>query len=130
MQSRYLEILDFTQFFDHFVFTPNAENVLEGAGNSVGKAVQNGVNTVGNGARNIGNATSNTVGAITNNNGNNNDGYTATRTATTGMNDMRASTTMYTWVIIAVTAVGIGVLLWSYFRQNNRDNLYIDSDDR
>ena len=29
MQSRYLEILDFTQFFDHFVFTPNSENVLE-----------------------------------------------------------------------------------------------------
>ena len=29
MQSRYLEILDFTQFFDHFVFTPNAENVLK-----------------------------------------------------------------------------------------------------
>ena len=29
MQSRYLEIIDFTQFFDHFVFTPNAENVLE-----------------------------------------------------------------------------------------------------
>ena len=26
---RYVEILDFTQFFDHFVFTPNAENVLE-----------------------------------------------------------------------------------------------------
>ena len=29
MSHRYLEILDFTQFFDHFVFTPNAENVLE-----------------------------------------------------------------------------------------------------
>lgn len=29
MQSRYLEILDFTQFFDYFVFTPNAENVIE-----------------------------------------------------------------------------------------------------
>ena len=29
MQSRYLEILDFTQFFDNFVFTPNEENVLE-----------------------------------------------------------------------------------------------------
>ena len=26
---RYVEVLDFTQFFDHFVFTPNAENVLE-----------------------------------------------------------------------------------------------------
>ena len=24
MSGRYLEILDFTQFFDHFVFTPNA----------------------------------------------------------------------------------------------------------
>lgn len=29
MQSRYLEILDFTQFFDNFVFTSNEENVLE-----------------------------------------------------------------------------------------------------
>ena len=28
-EDRYLEILDFTLFFDHFVFTPNAENVLE-----------------------------------------------------------------------------------------------------
>jgi len=29
MQGRYLEILDFTLFFDHFIFTPNDENVLE-----------------------------------------------------------------------------------------------------
>ena len=29
MSGRYLEIVDFTLFFDHFVFTPNAENVLE-----------------------------------------------------------------------------------------------------
>lgn len=29
MPHRFLEILDFTQFFDHFVFTPNEENVLE-----------------------------------------------------------------------------------------------------
>ena len=28
-KARYLKILEFTQFFDHFVFTPNAENVLE-----------------------------------------------------------------------------------------------------
>ena len=28
-KERYLKILEFTQFFDHFVFTPNAENVLE-----------------------------------------------------------------------------------------------------
>lgn len=29
MPHRYIEIFDFTQFFDHFIFTPNAENVLE-----------------------------------------------------------------------------------------------------
>ena len=29
MSHRFLEILDLTLFFDHFVFTPNAENVLE-----------------------------------------------------------------------------------------------------
>ena len=29
MQSRFLEILDFTLFFDHFIFTPNVVNVLE-----------------------------------------------------------------------------------------------------
>ena len=29
MSHQFLEILDFTLFFDHFVFTPNAENVLE-----------------------------------------------------------------------------------------------------
>ena len=29
MSRRYLEILELTQFFDHFVFTPNKENALE-----------------------------------------------------------------------------------------------------
>ena len=29
IQSQFLEILDFTMFFDHFVLTSNAENVLE-----------------------------------------------------------------------------------------------------
>ncbi len=29
MSYQFLEILDFTLFFDHFVFNPNAENVLE-----------------------------------------------------------------------------------------------------
>ena len=29
MSHQFLGILDFTLFFDHFVFTPNAENVLE-----------------------------------------------------------------------------------------------------
>ena len=29
MSHQFLEILDFTLFFDHFVFTLNTENVLE-----------------------------------------------------------------------------------------------------
>lgn len=29
MSQKYLEILDFTHFFKHMVFTPNSENVLE-----------------------------------------------------------------------------------------------------
>lgn len=29
IQSQFLEILNFTMFFDHFVLTSNAENVLE-----------------------------------------------------------------------------------------------------
>lgn len=29
MSHQYLELPDFTQIFDRFVFTPNAENVLE-----------------------------------------------------------------------------------------------------
>jgi hypothetical protein len=29
MSGKYLEILDFTYFFKHMVFTPNAENILE-----------------------------------------------------------------------------------------------------
>lgn len=29
MQGKYLEILDFTQFFDHFVFASNSENAVE-----------------------------------------------------------------------------------------------------
>ena len=118
-----------------------AENVVEGVGNSVGRAVQSGMNTVGNGARNVGNATrntidnagkatQNTVGAVTNNN---NDGYTATRTnanlRTTNAETGMFSATPYVWFIIAATAIAIGVLLWSYFRQNKRNNLYIDSDD-
>jgi hypothetical protein len=29
MSGRFLEILDFTHFFKHMVFTPNEENILE-----------------------------------------------------------------------------------------------------
>lgn len=118
-----------------------AENAVEGVGNSVGRAIQGGMNTVSNGAKNVGNATKNTVDNVGNTTQNtigtvtdgNNNGYTATRTnadvRTTGIGTGMASTTPYVWFIIAATAIAIGVLLWSYFRQNRGNNLYIDSDD-
>ena len=101
-----------------------AENVVEDAGSAIGRTIQSGVNTLGNGARDIGGMAQSSMTT------NNNSGYTTTRTATTSTSDdLASSTTMYTWVNIGVTAVGIGVLLWSYFAQNSKNNMYIDSDE-
>lgn len=111
-------------------FVGGTENVIENAGSAIGNTVQGGMNAVSNGARNVGNATENTVGTMTDNN--DNDNYDARRTAT-GMNTNNGTgidTRTYTWVIIGVTAVAIGFLLWSYFRQNSNNNIYIDSNDR
>ena len=95
-----------------------AENVVEDAGSAIGRTIQSGVNTLGNGARDIGGMAQSSMTT------NNNSGYTTTRTATTSTSDdLASSTTMYTWVIIGVTAVGIGVLLWSYFAQNSKNNM-------
>lgn len=107
-----------------------AENVVEDAGSAIGRTVQSGVNTLGNGARDMGSMVQNTMTTNNNSGYTANGGYTTTRTATTtSSDDLASSTTMYTWVIIGVTAVGIGVLLWSYFAQNSKNNMYIDSDE-
>lgn len=108
-----------------------AENVVENAGSAIGRTVQSGVNTLGNGARDIGGMAQSSIMTTNNNSGyTSNNGYTTTRTSATSVSDdLASSTTMYTWVIIGVTAVGIGVLLWSYFAQNSKNNMYIDSDE-
>ena len=107
-----------------------AENVVKDAGSAIGRTVQSGVNTLGNGARDIGGMAQGTMTTNNNSGYTSNNGYTTTRTATTSASDdLASSTTMYTWVIIGVTAVGIGVLLWSYFAQNSKNNMYIDSDE-
>ncbi len=99
-----------------------AENMVEGAGSAIGSTIRDGVNTVGNGAQN-------TMGAMTDDRGD--DGYTATRTSsTTGTDGSNNVARTFTWVVIGITAVGIVVLLWSYFRQNNKNDLYIDSNNR
>ena len=106
-----------------------AENMIENAGSAVGNAMQGTMNAVDNGAKNVSNATQNTIGAMTNDG---NDNYTAERTTTTRTidNNTDMPTNTYTWVIVGITAVGIGVLLWSFLRQNKENNIYIDSDDR
>lgn len=107
-----------------------AENVVEDAGSAIGRTVQSGVNTLGNGARDIGGMAQSSMTTNNNSGYTSNNGYTTTRTATISTSDdLASSTTMYTWVIIGVTAVGIGVLLWSYFAQNSKNNMYIDSDE-
>ena len=107
-----------------------AENVVEDAGSAIGRTVQSGVNTLGNGARDIGGMAQSSMKTNNNSGYTSNTGYTTTRTATTSTSDdLASSTTMYTGVIIGVTAVGIGVLLWSYFAQNSKNNMYIDSDE-
>ena len=94
-----------------FTYTFAANGLVDGIRNTVG------------GAENVVKGTGSAIG-----NTRNNDNYTATRTSTTTDTNNGMSTTAYTWVIIGITAVGIGVLIWSYIAQNNKNNDYIDSD--
>ena len=88
------------------------DTVIDGASNLVNDA-RKGVgaieNTVENGAKDIGNAIHH----------DNTNGYTATRTATTGTTTNGMNSTLWTWVILAVAAVVIIGLIWYYASQNN-----------
>ena len=86
--------------------------VIDGASNLANDA-RKGVgaieNTVENGAKDIGNAMHH----------DNTNGYTATRTATTGTTTNGMNSTLWTWVILAVAAVVTIGLIWYYASQNN-----------
>lgn len=86
--------------------------VIDGASNLANDA-RKGVgaieNTVENGAKDIGNAMHH----------DNTNGYTATRTATTGTTTNGMNSTLWTWVILAVAAVVIIGLVWYYASQYN-----------
>lgn len=88
------------------------DTVIDGASNLVNDA-RKGVgaieNTVENGAKDIGNAIYH----------DNTNGYTTTRTATTGTTTNGMNSTLWTWVILAVAAVVIIGLIWYYASQNN-----------
>ena len=110
-------------------FVGGTENALEDAGSAITGTVRNGMNTLGNGAQNV---TNDVAGAMTDDNNNDNNGdYNATQTATTRAINTDTTGTynnMWTWVIVGITAVGIGVLIWSYMTQK-RNNSYIDTHD-
>ena len=115
------------------------ENVIENAGNTVAGGVRNGFNTIGHGTENVINDvrggvrdTGNTVAGMTttnNNNGNNNNGYQATRTATGDVKIAGMTTNAWSWLIVGITAAAIVILVWSYVKQKNRNDIYIDSDE-
>lgn len=114
-------------------FVGGAENKVEEIGNNVSGGIKNGMNTLENGTENVINDVKddsrdaeNTVsGAITDNN----NGYTATTTSSEqGM--MINSTNMWTWVILGVILLAIGLMIWSYVRNKNNNDMYIDPDDR
>lgn len=118
-------------------FVGGTENVIENAGNNIANGVKNGLNTVGHGTENVvtdvkdgmqdtGNSM---MGAITDNGNDGNDGYTATRTSTDNITVAGMTTNTWTWIIVGITIAAIGILIWSYMRQRNKNDIYIDSDD-
>ena len=84
-------------------------------------AVGSGVQGIANGARDMMNPNeeNNTDGQRTTTN---NNGYTATRTATT--TDMDTTSNMFTWFIVLITAGAIVALVWAYMRERKTSNGY------
>ena len=93
----------------------DAENAVEDAAKDISNASKNATAEIENGANNIGNAVMNT----TNNafKTDNNNHYTATRTATTDNTFMGMNATAWTWLIIGIAAIAIVALVWYYAMQ-------------
>ena len=99
-------------------FVGGTENVIENVGNNVSNGVKSGLNTVGEGTQNVmtdvrdgmDNAGNTMAGAVTDNN-NRNDGYTATRTSSDDVTVAGMTSNTWTWIIVAITIVAIGILI-------------------
>ena len=110
------------------------ENMIENAGSSVSNGIKNGFNTVEQGTENVMtdmksgmNNTENKMAGMTT--GNNNNGYTATRTSADEARLAGMTTSTWSWIIVGITIAAIGLLIWAYMRQKNENDIYIDSDD-
>ena len=117
-----------------------AENVLEDAANGAAGAIKDGTNAIENGGERMGNDVKNgmtdTKDAIMSNNtnsmagtthmngnGGSNSNYSATRTSSTSdITFLGISNTVWTWLVIGITAVAIISLIVYYMRQNKPTN--------
>lgn len=113
-------------------FVGGTENVVENAGNGIANGIKSGLNTVSGGTQNIvsdvKNGMENAGNSMVSATDTNNNGYTATRTATDDVKIAGMTTNAWSWIIIGITAAAIILLVWSYIKQKNRDDIYIDSD--
>lgn len=101
-------------------------NTIGGAENAVEGAVKDVTDTTKN-------ATDNTKNMGINRNDTQSTNYTANRTATTGTTTnagtfLGMSSTMWTWLILAVAVVAIIALVWYYSNQLTRTRNYDDND--
>lgn len=101
-------------------------NTIGGAENAVEGAVKDVTDTTKN-------ATDNTTNMGINRNDTQSTNYTANRTATTGTATnagtfLGMSSTMWTWLILAVAVVAIIALVWYYSNQLTRTRNYDDND--
>lgn len=113
-------------------FVGGTENVVENAGNGIANGIKSGLNTVSGGTQNIvsdvKNGMENAGNSMVSATDTINNGYTATRTATDDVKIAGMTTNAWSWIIIGITAAAIILLVWSYIKQKNRDDIYIDSD--
>ena len=101
-------------------------NTIGGAENAVEGAVKDVTDTTKN-------ATDNTTNMGINRNDTQSTNYTANRTATTGTTTnagtfLGMSSTMWTWLILAVAVIAIIALVWYYSNQLTRTRNYDDND--
>ena len=107
-----------------------AENAVEGAVKDVTNTTKDATNAIEN---NMNSATKNNTTNL-NVTGNNTQttGYTASRTATAGTTNtgsfLGMSSTMWTWLILAVAVVAIIALVWYYSNQLTDNRRFDDND--
>ena len=109
----------------------NITGGLQNAGNNVSNTVSNTMNNVTTPDNSTNHTTENQTANNTDNsdnmigtNNNDNTNYTAARTATTSGEDtttfLGMNSTVWIWIIMGIAALGIGILVYSYFNQTNR----------